>query len=441
MVASTRSTIKGGSIIYVGRVAGMALSFPTAMMATAALGPADYGRWGAALALATLIKSLVSFETSRPLSRYLLASRREGDVTRSRALLSSALGCDLVTSAVALGLTAVVGLLTRHAGGSVQERLASILAALGLLLMFTDRTFLSVARDAHRYRLMAVYSALWPALQVVSIFILRQTGHLNLVTLAASYALTAGLTMLGQTQALRRLLPNYGLRLRQMSLRVAWRERHRLAEFWVFMGQMYVSAMLGALVAGGDMLIVRWLAGPEQTGYYKVAKQFSSALFGPTVAITTISYQHINEYLSAGQYGALRAWLKRLMKLWVPLYGGSVVAVIILLPWLVRTLFGPLYMPAALPSQVLAVGAGLGGVMLFAQPTVQLGGEYGRLVRFLALNVPVAILLMLGGARYAGAVGVAGALVLYNAANNLYGLRLAWRILQRRDTAPVPAPR
>lgn len=198
----------------------------------------------------------------------------------------------------------------------------------------------------------------------------------------------------------------------------------------------WLRALLPLTFTGGltllssqtDVLMLGWLAKPEDVGVYRVAVQGASLVSFTLTAVNIVLAPQIARLHALGEHAALQAVVTRSARL--VLAGALPVAMVFWVGggWLLKWLFGAEYAPAYLPLAILCLGqivnAATGSVGYILNMT---GHERDTLVG-VGLAASFGIVLDLVLIPRQGSLGAACASAL---AMMVWNLFLAWRVRQR----------
>ncbi|MFH1280017.1 MAG: oligosaccharide flippase family protein [Candidatus Beckwithbacteria bacterium] len=122
--------------------------------------------------------------------------------------------------------------------------------------------------------------------------------------------------------------------------------------FFSFQKWLTLGFILAAIHGRIDSAILLRLVGPETTGIYQAAFRF----FMPILSFTAVlSLIFTPRFASFPDYKIARSYLKKALALSLGL-ASLVLLIIPLAPFLVKLIFGPNYLEAVLPTQILALG-------------------------------------------------------------------------------------
>ena len=434
---SIRRLFVSSTWLYLGQVLATTLIFPLTIVLTHVLGAGQYGVWGAALALAGMVRTFVSFDITAPLTHFLVAARQNARQDTMRLLLACSLAADGVAGVVTLVVVALAAPSFAGHLASGATLPAYWLAAIAILAGFPQATWFCVARDQERFPLLGAVMIVNPAVQLGVALTLQHLGRLTLTSLAATYCGATIFVSALQMLSLHLMVRRYGIRWFILSPVELWRRAPEVADFWRFMAQLYLSTTLAAFVLNADVLIVGWHRGAAEVGCYRLARQCSNLFDGVSIAVRAVLFQHLSEQVAAARYSDLRAWLLRLSSFWAPLTAAAVVVMALLAYPFVHYFYGAEFLPAVPILRVLLIASGGYTMMLWGLPLLQLLGGYGFQLKQLVWSIPLTVVGMNLGARYFGAVGVAAALAVLYWVLNIILTAKALHMLSARTHRPI----
>lgn len=342
---STFGTLfRGGSVIFLGLVLELGLTFVSKILVARFLGSVDYGMVATGFALLNIASWVTLIGLHAGVARYL---PRYDSADHKRAVFASALQIVLVTSVSASVALFVVSpwLATTVFGNaeltpvlqifSVSIPFASFVKLtnssirglkLSLPKVYLDNVTLPVARFA----LVAV--ALWFGLRSVAIA----------VAYAASFAITA-------------LVGFYYLRTRTRLF--SWygeRSMHR--ELLAFSSPLIITAMFSMLLVNLDTFLVGYYWSMSEVGVYNVVYPLANLM---TVFLSSFGFVFLPfiSTLHQEDHDERLATVYRTVTKWITFVTLPILLVFLLFPDLIiKTAFGAQYADGAFALSVLAVG-------------------------------------------------------------------------------------
>jgi O-antigen/teichoic acid export membrane protein len=178
----------------------------------------------------------------------------------------------------------------------------------------------------------------------------------------------------------------------------------RLREFGGFLAYTDFSSLVSVFIKQADIVIVGWIAGPVQAGYYRLARSLTSPLTSGIVSLQAVLYPQVAR-LAAVDSGAIMHRVRR----WF-VWGGLPLAAVSLLPipfvpQLIRLVAGADYLGATAATRWSLAGSAFVMACFWLRPIQLATGQ----VRFILVNSIVTGVLSVGGfVVVAGSFGAAG---------------------------------
>lgn len=384
-------------VLTIANLAGAALSFTQGILVARWLGPELYG-------IAALIMSYPSLV-------YVFFDARSGDASvrflsefhareeRDRVLAMCKLGyvVDLSIASVAF---LVVAVSSQWAASSIAKHPD----AAGLIVIyaaaFVPRALLGTSRAVltvlGRFRLVAVVESAMTVLRVALILSLVLSGWQvaglvwgNAVVMIAS-GLIFAIIAWAAVHRTWKAFPFQG----------DWRAlQGRRREIFGFLAYSDLGALLGMIPKHLDLVILGYVRGPAEAGYYKLAKSLAAAvgyLVGP---LQSVSYPELIRLSALKNTPALVQKVCRLaFRVGIPL-GLVVVAGASTLSYVLPVLLGQQYLPAVQVAQLMFVASAIWLAFFWLRPVyLSIGnikhwtaaiGLYA--IAFLALSIPLTV--------------------------------------------------
>jgi O-antigen/teichoic acid export membrane protein len=183
-------------------------------------------------------------------------------------------------------------------------------------------------------------------------------------------------------------------------------------EFIGFIAYTDLNVLLASVPKQLDILLLGYLHGPKETGYYKLAKSIGSLtgyLAGP---LSSVVYPDLARLWALQDYFILKHRVYSLLRrVGLPL-GYLTLVSAFLAPFFIPIMFGNVYMPA-IPLIVMFLSSGSMSLFLFwLKPLCLAMGEIPRWTRMTAFLSFSFVLLALPGAYILGALGLSLAFLL-----------------------------
>jgi O-antigen/teichoic acid export membrane protein len=300
------------------------------------LGDERYGQFSFALALATIVETLVDFGLKEVATRSIARDR-----SIAARLVANTFGLKIALGASALALLAVVTFALRP---ETDVRAACLLLGASSVVRSYLMTLRHTLNGLERFGLeSAVVVADRAFLLVFGVVAL--TGGFGLVGLAIAFVAGRGLAFALAYAITRRQVGALGLGFDV----VYWRDLQRTAlPFGLFIAVLSLYSYV-------DTLMLSVMRSDQETGLYNAAYRLYEGLINLPVVIATVVGPKLSRYFVSDPERHLRLarWsVGGAFAIAVP----AAVATAWLAPWLITTLFGQPYLPAAPVLLVLGLG-------------------------------------------------------------------------------------
>lgn len=370
-----RKFVQDIGVLTVGNFAGAALGFVQIILVTRWLGPEQYGVAALVMSYPALLYGFLDARSSIATVKYLGEFRAKGESSRALAMCKLGYGLDLTIALMTFLLVAVTaswaGANVVHMPNIAPLILIYAVAFFPRALVGTSRAVLSVFG---RFNLLAWTELFTTALRVAVILGLVLSGWGvagviwgNAVGMVASGVLLA---MLAYPLVWRAWGTSW--------LSGSWRElRGQRREILRFLFFMDLSELLGLFVKQFDIVTLGYFRGPQEAGYYRLAKslaRIASYLVGP---LQSVSFPRLALLAGAGKRSELKEIVKKLA-FWVGLPFGAVgFGGILLVPWVMPLLVGPSFAPATVAAQLLMAGSAVWITFFWLRPLYVADGRIG----------------------------------------------------------------
>lgn len=155
--------------------------------------------------------------------------------------------------------------------------------------------------------------------------------------------------------------------------------RRGIARFVIYSD---LSSLVGLFSKQSDILILGYVAAPTQVGFLRLGKAVAGLVGNVVDPLQAVVFPRLARLWASGGWSDVRPATRRYNRsLGLPL-AGAVVVTIPVIPWVVRTLAGVSYEPAASVAQLLLAGAAAWLACFWVRPALLSAGD----VRFWMLN-------------------------------------------------------
>lgn len=423
-----RAGVVNAAVVVASQYAAATFGLVTALVAARLLGPTTFGTAALIMAYPTLVWSLTGVKSVSVTTRFIagfLASDRDEEV---RSVCKLGYAVDLITAGAALLVVwATAGWLARAYAIPSTAWLAPVYGASFLFLSLSG-TSLAILSALGQFRWLAGVQVLGAAVALVAVVIPLLLGW-GLEGMVLGSALGRAAAGLGMLAAATGLLGRAGVsgwwRASWQGMRTQWRMVGSL------FGWNYAFVSLTGLIGQIPVMLLGRFRGPEDAGFYRLASGISTVGTYLESGLDRVVYPTLTLRWDAGQRAALREVLRR----WTVTAGlpaaAIVLGVLLLLPAIIRILFGDAYLPMVAGTRVLLAGVAAGAALFWLTSFYYVSGRLGIWTTGYGAYVVAATALALLLADRGGFVGVAW---LVAAGRILFIVGMAWqawRILRR----------
>lgn len=376
--------------LAVDRVVRLGFGLVVGIWVARHLGPQDFGRLAFAMSLAGVFAILVDLALEHTVVRGIV--QRPDDAGR---IIGAALGLRAIGAAIGVAASAVAAAWVRP--GDVQLLWMVVLVALSFLpTPFHVLDFWFQAGLDSRIAVIAKFIA----------FLVVTVIRVGLILASASVVAFAAIPALESTLTAFALLVAAAVSRRP--LRAIRFDRARVGELLAATWPLILAGLAATLVARGDQLVIGWLLGDVAVGHYAAATRLTETVQLVFAALASSLLPAIVA-LRSHQPDRFHSELDRLFAL---VFGAALaVALVVSLAasWIVVSLYGPAFAPAApvlrvhVWTVVFSLVGGVVGAYLVAEGLVSIALQrtLAGLAASLALNLLLVPRLGIVGAAWA----------------------------------------
>ena len=178
------------------------------------------------------------------------------------------------------------------------------------------------------------------------------------------------------------------------------------AELLRFLAWTDLGATLGTVTKQLDVVVLGWVAGPAQAGYYRLARSLAGLPGYAVGPLQAAAYPRLARQWAAGDEAGLRRSLSDHARLGA-LVSSGVLAGVLVAPWVLRLLAGAAYDPAGPAARLLLAGSAVWAGFYWLRPLYMAAGRARAWVVISAASVAASLVAFPPAAHTAGATGVA----------------------------------
>ncbi len=364
------------SVLVIANLISVALSFVQGVIVARILGPVSYGIVALIMTYPDFLFGLLNPQTADVSVKYLGQFYARGEEDRALAMCKLGYTIDFGIALLAFGVIAVSAW---WAAGSVVHHPSSA----GLIVLyaaaFLPRAMVGTSRAVFavfdRFSLLAWLSLLSSVARTGMIvgFVLAGWGITGViwgnVLSSTFYGIALGVL------AYRFVIKTWGKSWMTISLRALEDERRGIVRFLFFND---VNLFVGIFFKQFDYLLLGYFRGPQEVGYYRLAKSLAGFVGNLVSPLQSVTYPRLSRLKGSDKQEEMQAFIRRLA-LWVgfPLGILSLLG-LILIPWIIQILVGEAFAPAIPATLLLFVGSGIWLVLFWLRPYFMAQDEIHR---------------------------------------------------------------
>ena len=410
------------------RMVGIALMFVSTTVTARLLGPAEYGTYSAALALAVLLAALAPLGSDRILVRNLSNTKCPIETGYEVAIshLCTAIVATILVSGT-LGASMVSGFVLDH---QIWARTTLLAAMMFIpLTVIYLRQWLAIPIIGSR-RAVIPEQTILPFVFTTSLLLMAAAGwKLSAAIAAGTYAIVMGIIWFGslQTGPLRTVyrsawdaIPNKG----------SWHIRRQLRE-----GLPFVGVGIGSLLTQSCMpLVIAATCGFEETAYYSLALPYAALASIPLGVFNVSIIPRCARHYNRGEFEATSHAVRSAATVTFLLAATLSIMIWICSPLLLTVLGEEFRMVCRLLAPLLlgVIVDSLTGPTIPVMQTMKMEKDY---TRALMAFIPIQLCLVYGFGKVAGIEGIAFS---YFVARCLWNIIVFTTIHQQRGLVMLP---
>lgn len=350
----SRSRIARDSGVVAASQFGAAIAgFLTTLVGARMLGPIDYGVAVLIVTFPELILSMATVRSATITTKYLSTFIATREPAKGAAVCKLGYGIDFLAALLASCVVLLAILL--FASASVPKQLEWLVAvyALSFLISSLGGTNGAILQSCGEFRWLGAVQLTNRILVLGVSFLVLHAGWgvTGFVLAAATGPVASGVFggVVAYALLRKRGFPFWFT----MSLDPVW---GLLKELRSVLGWNYLAATWTGLLAQGPVLMLGWMRGPVEAGYYQLSATIANVASYPESAMAQVTYPVLSTRFATGNLEGLRQTIRRWTIKGGLTAGGFVLAGLLLAPVVIPVIYGREYFAVAWITQLLLVG-------------------------------------------------------------------------------------
>ena len=408
-----RPFVRHVGVLTVANGVGAVLSFVQGILVARWLGPELYGVAALVMSVPALVYKFFDARSSEASIKYLSEFHARGDRTRAAALCRLGYLIDFAVGSVAfLGVLVIAPWASRAIVHRPELVWLLVIYAAAFLPRSLQGTSYAVLAVHHRFATIALIQTTITGVRVALVLGLVLAGW-SVPGVVWGNAVALALMGLLYAIAARPLLRSSWGNIPWSSTWGALKGYRR--EFARFVAYTDLNALLALVPKELDLLLLGYLRGPQDSGYYKLAKTIGSSVGYVAGPLNSVVYPDLAKLWALREYRLLRDKVHRLLqRVGFPL-GFLVVIPIFLTPFFVPIVFGEVYIPAIPLIMTFLLSGSMSLFLFWLKPLYLAMGatlSWTRMTAFLSI---LFVFLALPSTYVFGALGLSLSFLLSHA--------------------------
>lgn len=443
--AATSAMARNAGKLAVGGVFVLVLGVAQAVLVARALGPRDFGLAALILSFPPLVFTFFDAQAPEAVVKYLGQFMATGERRKALAVPKLAYAVDVGLALVGFAIVAAsAALVADHLLHSSRYAHLLVLVAATQVVFAPADTSRAILSSFGRFSGVAWVQGGTAAIRFILVAVLiGGGGGIGAFVLATCVGTVTESLLLGwlASRAIRVELGSRWWTGRWADLRGEVRGMGR------FLLYTDLTSLVAVFIKQADIVILGLVAGPVQTGYYRLARSLAAPATSVITSLQTVLYPQVARLVATADGAVLMRRARRWCLLaGIPLAALSLI-VLPFVPQVIRLLSGPDFEGAAASARWLLAGSAFVLACFWLRPIQLATGQ----VRFMFLNgvilgvVCVGAFFLLGAPFGASGVAatrtvVAGFLGTSAGLWRLRSLSRSGRLVPPRPACPAPLP-
>ncbi|HRH66895.1 MAG TPA: oligosaccharide flippase family protein [Bacteroidia bacterium] len=367
--AESKTLFKNSTWVFFSNFFSTALAFLRSVVIARGLGAEIYGTYAIVVAFVALIQEFLNPNIGTALIKFGAVYQGEQRTDKLMAMVKSSLVASFVMALVSVVVVALLSFISYSAFFEKPGLEWFIVAyAIAASITYVNSISRGLLRLYYKFKLSSVIQMIMDVLETgmiaVAVFFYPKDLNVFFVAVILTRFLNGLIcNALAFWELRKELMPHHAV-----STSIVSEDQRSFSRFVV--GNS-IGNSLKTVISQGDVLLLGALSNAEQVGFYSVAKKVAFSVFTLSDPLVQSIYPQLSKLLAEKRFPEIRRMLLKITSLaMIPSLLFLIVA-FFFNEWIIVTVYGSEYSPAALPFYYFLIGAVLGASTFWVLPLVQ----------------------------------------------------------------------
>lgn len=360
---------KNSGWVFFSNFFSTGLAFLRSVIIARGLGPGIYGTYAIVVAFVGLIQEFLNLNIGTALIKFGAVYHTENRNDKLMAFVKSGL---LVSFIMAVFSVIVIALLCFISYDTFIDKpdleWFIICYAIAASITYVNSISKSMLRLHYKFRMSSIIQMIMDVVETLAIalavFIYPKNLNVFFVAIIVTRFLNGFIcNLLAYYELKNELMPHLSAPM------VLIKDEKKSIMDFIFGNS--IGNSLKTIISQGDILLLGILTSPQQVGFYAVAKKLAYSVLTLSDPLVSSIYPQLSKLLAEKKFKEMKNMLVRITSIAMVPGFIFIVATFFLNEWIIKTVYGPEYLPATQAFFYFVIGAVLGASTFWTLPLVQ----------------------------------------------------------------------
>lgn len=411
----SKTLFKNSTWVFFSNFFSTALAFLRSVVIARGLGAEIYGTYAIVVAFVALIQEFLNPNIGTALIKFGAEYHDKNRIDKLTAMVKSSLNTSFIMAILSVAVIAILSFVSYSTFIEKPGLHWFIIAyAMAASITYVNSISRGLLRLYFKFKLSSIIQMIMDVLETamiaVAVFFYPRDLNVFFVAVIITRFLNGFIcNALAFWELRKELMPH-----RSASTELVKEDKRKFSRFVV--GNS-IGNSLKTVISQGDVLLLGALSNPEQVGFYSVAKKVAFSVFTLSDPLVQSIYPQLSKLLAEKRFPEIRNMLLKITSLAMIPSLIFLIVTFFLNEWIIVTVYGLEYKPAAQPFYYFLIGSVLGASTFWVLPLVQSLGLVKMRVKVYVFTILVGSIAAWWLVPTMQAAGMSLALLLTNVMN------------------------
>lgn len=361
--------LKNSGWVFFSNFFSTGLAFLRSVIIARGLGPGVYGTYAIVVAFVGLVQEFLNLNVGTALIKFGAVYHTENRNDKLMSFVKSGLLVSFIMAVFSIVVIAILCAVSYDTFIDKPDLEWFIISyAVAASITYVNSISRAMLRLHYKFRMSSIIQMIMDVIETVAIAIAVYFYPKNLNVFFVAIIITRFLNgficnLLAYYELKQELMPHLSAPMHLI--------RDERKSIWDFIFGNSIGNSLKTIISQGDVLLLGILSGPQQVGFYAVAKKLAYSVLTLSDPLVQSIYPQLSKLLAEKKYREMKQMLVKITS--IALIPGLIFIVLtyFLNEWIITTVYGMEYLPATTAFLYFVIGAVLGATTFWTLPLVQ----------------------------------------------------------------------